>query len=342
MANKLRSWLLSYTYLGFVKRVLFLAGLWWNALSLSRQQAGRFMQNQQVLDAIEQAVDRNTIFGDLLTTVEKQYLLDRGVVRSVLPGVQLCRQFQRDHRVFILVVGEVEVTTGTDTNKTHIANLKQGEIFGEIAALFGMPRVCDVTAIRPSVVLEISNEVLSSIVDGRRELREAVMQRFRHRITETALRAVPLFRYLPDESMGVLIERSTLVDAPPGSILLQEGEVGDAAYVVVYGNLRVSHDVNGKHLNLALLRPGDYFGEWSLLTGAPRTATVSSLSQAELVCIERGAFLDVLKDNPEIRDRIDLEAHNRYDKMMSLEQGSPEQRAHQSLNRIVDIIKKSS
>ena len=132
------------------------------------------------------------------------------------------------------------------------------------------------------------------------------------------------------------------VDAPPGSILLQEGEVGDAAYVVVYGNLRVSHDVNGKHLNLALLRPGDYFGEWSLLTGAPRTATVSSLSQAELVCIERGAFLDVLKDNPEIRDRIDLEAHNRYDKMMSLEQGSPEQRAHQSLNRIVDIIKKSS
>lgn len=300
------------------------------------------MQNLQVLAAIEQAVDRHQIFGDLLTAAEKQFLLDRGVVRSVMPGVQLCRQFQRDNRVFILVVGEVEVTAGTDTGKTHISTLKQGEIFGEIAALFGMPRVCDVTVSRPSVVLEIPSEVLTKIIDGRMELRDAVIQRFKHRVTETALRGVPLFRYLPDESLRVLIEHSTLVGAPPGSILVQEGESGDAFYVVVYGNLRVSHQLEGRHINLALLRPGDYFGEWSLLTGAPRAATVSALSQSELVCIERGAFLEVLRDNPAVRDRIDLEAHNRHDKLMAMEHVGPEQRAHQSLDRIVDIIKRNN
>jgi CRP-like cAMP-binding protein len=173
------------------------------------------------------------------------------------------------------------------------------------------------------------------------DLRDAVIHRFKHRVTETALRGVSLFRYLPDESMRSLIEHSTLVGAPPGSILVQEGESGDAFYVVVYGNLRVSHQTDGKHINLALLRPGDYFGEWSLLTGSPRTATVSALSQAELVCIERNAFLEMLRENPAIRDRIDLEAHNRHDKLMAMDQIGPEHRAHQSLDRIVDIIKKN-
>ena len=299
------------------------------------------VDNQQVIDAVAQAVDQHQIFGDLLSTLEKQYLLDRGVVRSVLPGVILCRQGQRDDRVFILVVGEVEASSGQDVSKTHIASLKQGELFGEIAALFGMPRVCDISVTRPSVVLEIPSDVLRSIIEARAELRDAVMQRFRDRITETALRAVPLFRYIPDTSMQKLVEHSTLLGTPPGSIVIEEGEVGDALYIIVYGHLRVSHDINGKHLNLALLKPGDFFGEWSLLTGAPRTATVSALSQAELVCVERAAFLDIVQQHPEIRDRIDLEAHNRHDQISTTEALSGETRASQNLNEIKDIIKKS-
>ncbi len=296
------------------------------------------VENQQVIDAVEQAVDKHQIFGDLLTTVEKQYLLDRGVVRSVLPGVKLCRQAQRDDNLFILVVGEVEASSGEDVSKTHIASLKQGEIFGEIAALFGMPRVCDITVTRPSVVLEIPSEVLRSIIEARVELRDAVLNRFRDRITETALRTVPMFRFLTEESMQSLVEHSTVYGAPPGSILIEEGESGESLFVVIYGNLRVSHDVGGKHLNLALLQPGDYFGEWSLLTGSPRTATVSALSQVELVCVERSAFLEVVQKHPEIRDRIDLEAHNRHDQLETTEALSGEFQADQNLDEIKGIL----
>ena len=299
------------------------------------------VDNQQVIDAVEQAVNKHQIFGDLLTTVEKQYLLDRGVVRSVLPGAKLCHQSQRDDKVFILVVGEVEASSGEDASKTHIASLKQGEIFGEIAALFGMPRVCDVTVTRPSVVLEIPSEVLRSIIEARIELRDAVMDRFKERITETALRTVPMFRYLDAESMKKLVAHATLMGAPPGSILIEEGEAGESLYVVIYGNLRVSHDVNSKHLNLALLQPGDYFGEWSLLTGAPRTATVSALSQVELVSLDRSSFLDVVQKHPEIRDRIDLEAHNRNDQLKTTEALSGESQASQNLDDIKNILKEN-
>lgn len=297
------------------------------------------MENQQVIAAIEKAVASHKLFGDLLTSVEKEYLLDRGLVRSVAPGTRLCRQHQRDDRVYILVVGEVEATAGEDASKTHIANIRQGELFGEIAALFGMPRICDITVTRPSVVLEIPSSVLRTIIETRPDLRDAVMQRFRSRITETALRAVPLFRYLPDESMQQLVDSATLVGAPPGSILIEEGEVGDAFYVIIYGSLRVSHDVDGRHLNLALLQPGDFFGEWSLLTGAPRAATVSALSQTELVCIDRAAFLNIMQQHPEIRDRIDLEAHNRFDQRASKDAVSKEAGARHNLDHIKDILK---
>lgn len=295
-------------------------------------------ENQQVIAAVENAVASHQLFGDLLTSVEKEFLLDRGIVRSVAPGIRLCRQHQRDDRVYILVVGEVEASSGEDTAKTHIASIKQGELFGEIAALFGMPRICDITVTRPSVVLEIPSSVLRSIIEARAPLRDAVMQRFRERITETALRAVPLFRYLPDDSMKQLVESATLVGAPAGSILIEEGEVGDAFYVIVYGNLRVSHDVNGRHLNLALLHPGDFFGEWSLLTGAPRAATVSALVQTELVVIERSAFLDIMQLHPEIRDRIDLEAHNRIDQRGEIGI-SKEAGARRNLDEIKNILK---
>lgn len=297
------------------------------------------MGNQEVIAAVEQAVASHQLFGDLLSTIEKEYLLDRGVVRSVAPGIRLCQQHQRDDRVYILVVGEVEASAGEDTGKTHIANIKQGELFGEIAALFGMPRICDITVTRPSVVLEIPSSVLRSIIETRRDLRDAVMQRFRDRITETALRAVPLFRYLPDDSMQKLVNSATLVGAPAGSILIEEGEAGDAFYVIIYGNLRVSHDVDGRHLNLALLQPGDFFGEWSLLTGAPRAATVSALSQTELVSIERSAFLQIMQQHPEVRDLIDLEAHHRYDQRTVTDTVSKEVGARQNLDQIKDILK---
>jgi len=302
-------------------------------------QDKRIMENQEVIAAVEKAVSSHQLFGDLLTTVEKEYLLDRGIVRSVGPGTRLCRQHQRDDRVYILVVGEVEASAGEDMAKTHIANIKQGELFGEIAALFGMPRICDITVSRPSVILEIPSDVLRLIIETRSELRDAVIQRFRNRITETALRAVPLFRYLPDDSMQQLVDSAILVGVPPGSILIEEGEVGDAFYVIVYGSLRVSHDVDGRHLNLAQLQPGDFFGEWSLLTGAPRAATVSALSQTELVAIERSAFLKIMQLHPEIRDRIDLEAHNRFDQRNGTDLLSKEVGARQNLDQIKDILK---
>lgn len=270
-------------------------------------------QRDKLLDVVEQAVRDHHTFGDLLLAEEKQYLLDHGVVRSVQEGEYLCRQNQLDTRVFILVIGEMEVSQGEGESRSVLSKLRRGDLFGEISALFKTPRVSDVIATKPSVLLEIPGEVLEKIVTSRSELLDMVLDLYKKRVTDTAIRSVSAFRGLGEDMIQKLVSESSLVSIPAGGLLVKEGESGDALYVIIHGMARVSHGDGARHVNLALLRAGDYFGEWSLMTGAPRAASVSAITRLDAVRIDCKTFLDFIQDNPEVRDRLDMVAHNRHE-----------------------------
>jgi CRP-like cAMP-binding protein len=270
-------------------------------------------QRDSLLDVVEQAVHDHHTFGDLLLAEEKQYLLDHGVVRSVQEGEYLCRQDQLDTRVFILVIGEMEVSQGQGESRRILSKLRRGELFGEISALFKTPRVSDVIATKPSVLLEIPGEVLEKIVTSRSELLDSLLKMYKQRVTDTAIRSVSTFRGLNEEMIQKLVAESSLLSIPAGGILVKEGESGDALYVIIHGMARVSHGIGEQYVNLALLRAGDYFGEWSLMTGAPRAASVSAITRLDAVRIDCKLFLDFIQDNPEVRERLDMVAHNRHD-----------------------------
>ena len=294
-----------------------------------------------IMDAVEKALDNDAAFGDLLTVEQRQYLLDRGVVRSVLPGEVLCECGQSGDRVFILVFGEVEVSKNNEGQSVVLAHLRQGEIFGEISALYNSPRISTVTVSKPSVLLEIPGETLTRVVEKNKLLRSAIIKRYKSRITRTALRGIASLRYLSDEALENLIDSSSLVGIPEGNTIVEESESGDALYVVIYGTAKVTHNFGSSKINLALLRAGDYFGEWSILTGAPRAATVTAVTAVEAVRIDCDVFLDFIKDNPEVRDRIDLDAHNRHELTLQFgELPTTSERADIMVNKMEKIISK--
>ena len=269
-------------------------------------------ENNTLLQIAENALESHAVFGELLNTDEKSYLLEHGIVRSVVPGKVICEQMQIDTRVFIIVIGEVEVSQGEDGNTLVLANLRRGEIFGEISALFKLPRISTVKVVRPTVLLELPGDVLEKVINQRPVLSNAVLSRYQQRIKETALRSVSGFRYLPLEKVKDLSEKAILSSYPAGSEIINEAEVGDSLYFMIFGTARVSRSVNGEYLNLALLRAGEYFGEWSVLTGAPRSATVTALTRVEILEIDCQPFLQFIQDNPQIRDQIDSVAYNRH------------------------------
>jgi len=77
--------------------------------------------------------------------------------------------------------------------KISLGSLKSGDLFGEIAALFTVPRIATVTATKTTVVLEIAADKFAALIDRVPEVREAVYQRLYERSLETALRSMPVF-----------------------------------------------------------------------------------------------------------------------------------------------------
>ena len=297
-------------------------------------------QNEQIYEVIEKAIDNQTAFGDLLLAEEKQTLIDHGTVHSAVTGEVLCKQGEIDRRVFIIVMGEVEISEGNDENQVVLAHLKRGEVFGEISALFSSPRISNVTVTKPSVLLIIPGESFEKVITGRSELYSAILERYKNRLSETALRSVDLFRHLDKHALQPLIDASSIAGIPEGGVIVSEGEAGDYFYIIISGTARVSHDLGDSTINLALMHSGDYFGEWSVLTGAPRAATVSAMNRVDMLRIERSAMLDFIQKQPEVGERIDLVAHNRREMVSgSGVPDSPEQ-LKKMVQNIQDVIQK--
>jgi CRP-like cAMP-binding protein len=133
------------------------------------------------------------VFSELLELEDRQFLVKNSLVYQASPGTILCHQHSVDKVLYVILYGEVEVSEDVQGQKVPLGTLKSGDIFGEIAALFTVPRIATVTATKPTVVLEIPADKFASLIDRVPNLREAVYQRLYERSLETALRSMPHF-----------------------------------------------------------------------------------------------------------------------------------------------------
>jgi small-conductance mechanosensitive channel/CRP-like cAMP-binding protein len=126
-----------------------------------------------------------------------------------------------------------------------------------------------------------------------------------------------------------------------GETILRAGEPGDSLYVLRSGTVSVRLCADGLEREVAQLGPGDFFGEMSLLTGAPRRATVVAKGDAECYVIDRAAFQEILRRNGRLADQIgkllsEREMRNKIEREgMSAEAA----RAHADHEALLDRIK---
>ncbi|MFZ5440252.1 MAG: serine/threonine protein kinase [Myxococcota bacterium] len=73
----------------------------------------------------------------------------------------------------------------------------------------------------------------------------------------------------------------------PGEAIVTEGESGDSAYIILEGHCQATRLVAGEKQNLRLLGPGEMFGETAVLTGAPRSATVTALVETTVGVVDQ-------------------------------------------------------
>ena len=117
------------------------------------------------------------------------------------------------------------------------------------------------------------------------------------------IRAVPLFAKCSRAEIAQVASIADEIDVGAGKELIREGDRGREFFVMLDGTADVRR--NGRRINA--LKPNDFFGEIALVSRSPRTATVTTTSDARLLVITATAFRTLLDHSPRIQLRV-LEA----------------------------------
>ena len=118
----------------------------------------------------------------------------------------------------------------------------------------------------------------------------------------------PLFEVLKDDEREALIREMELESHEEGSIIISEGDSGASMYIITSGEVKVfTRGAGGKpgSVYLAKLGEGDFFGEVSVLTGKPRTATITASRPTELLRLDKEKLDTALAKYPRIRKVLD-------------------------------------
>jgi CRP-like cAMP-binding protein len=118
---------------------------------------------------------------------------------------------------------------------------------------------------------------------------------------ERTLAHTPLFAALDDEAAEALRATMTDIRIEKGDTLFHEGEPGDRLYVIVDGKIKLgASSGDGRETLLAVLGPGEMFGELSLFDPGPRTSTATALTPAHLMALGHDDLMPWLRGRPEV------------------------------------------
>ena len=114
------------------------------------------------------------------------------------------------------------------------------------------------------------------------------------------LRNIPLFQSLSQKDLEKIAKAGDEVSMPAGSLIVDQGQMGREAFVVLDGSVSVKR--NGK--KVATLGPGSIVGELSLLDHGPRTATANCETDCTLLVLSQRTFLAVVDDVPALGHKL--------------------------------------
>jgi CRP-like cAMP-binding protein len=114
------------------------------------------------------------------------------------------------------------------------------------------------------------------------------------------LRRVPLFQRIEPARLKLLAYTSDVVTYRPGQVLMKQGDIGDAAYVIIKGDAEVLISSKSGDIPVATLHDGDFVGEIAILCDTPRTATVKAKNELKALRIRKEPFFELLRQFPEM------------------------------------------
>ncbi|MDQ7823174.1 MAG: mechanosensitive ion channel family protein [Candidatus Eremiobacteraeota bacterium] len=119
------------------------------------------------------------------------------------------------------------------------------------------------------------------------------------------LKSIDFLCFLEDKNLEYLAEKLKILVFGAGETIFSQGEQGDTFYIVKKGKVLVKAENDKGDVYLEKeMKEGSFFGEISLLTGEPRTATVSAMDDLELFSMGKEDLRYILKQNPKVEETL--------------------------------------
>jgi len=117
---------------------------------------------------------------------------------------------------------------------------------------------------------------------------------------------IPLFSDLNTDEFTEIVLALRHFYYPEGHVIVQEGDPGNSMFILVMGEVSVTTtDPFDNAIDLATLGEGEFFGEVALITGKPRTATITTTQESEVMELAREDFEQIAERHPGIRQTVE-------------------------------------
>jgi len=204
-------------------------------------------------------------------------------------GQAIIKQGEEGREFYIVGAGEAQIILEHESGfKELVGVLKPGDSFGEIALIEHTPRNATVRATEDTKMFVLEKDDFDTLFpedSSERKHLTFVIRRVKLILDSQAL------SHLGPSQIHELLRCADTVEFAPGTTIVREGDIGDAAYLIESGKARVS--LPGSDMPAAFLQKGDLIGIISLIKGIKRTADVVAESSVTALKIDRAIFLRV-------------------------------------------------
>ncbi|MEK7773727.1 MAG: cyclic nucleotide-binding domain-containing protein [Deltaproteobacteria bacterium] len=247
-------------------------------------------------------VPRAPLFSDF-TEPEFLEAVKKVTSRSLFAGSILFNEGDSGDSIFIIAEGSVDVIgKARDGREVLLARLDDGSVFGEFGFFLNSKRLTSVKAREDSTILELTGDALNAMISKHGRVEEVLFGFYKERVVDRLMALCGVFSPLSQADRRDVLQKLTLSKFPKGSLILREHDRGDIMYLIKKGRVSVwVTDGTGSRKELSELAEGDFFGEIALATAKPRVASVTSLSDVELVVFSRPVIKEILVKYPQVK-----------------------------------------
>jgi CRP-like cAMP-binding protein len=255
-------------------------------------------------------------------------LTEEMVLHQAQPGEILIQEGAVATSFYSIIQGTVRVYRGYGSdNPVLLAELSDGNFFGEMALLTDAARTASVIAAEETVLFEISKTLLDNIIREHPQVRQVLLRFHRNRLLTNLLSTCPIFFPFSKREKRELVQCFQSRSAPAGSVLINHKQQGNGLHILLSGECDVvSADPGAMRKRLAILRPGDVFGEMSLLGEQPAMASVISRTPCIILRMPKTRFVELVEAYPLFLGALQELVKTRDDKNQSHLQMTPEVR----------------